>query len=65
MNLNIWNIFILIINFLNNKKLIEKNSFGRPGVEFYGHHKNESGEKNAVTKIIAVPNEVSSLLHQC
>ncbi|XP_051174479.1 lethal(2) giant larvae protein homolog 1 isoform X1 [Leptopilina boulardi] len=31
--------------------------FGRPGVEFYGHHKNESGEKNAVTKIIALPNE--------
>lgn len=32
-------------------------SFGRPGVEFYGQHSVESGE-NAVTKIVAVPNEV-------
>ncbi|KAK1128332.1 hypothetical protein K0M31_002800 [Melipona bicolor] len=30
--------------------------FGRPGVEFYGQHTIESGE-NAVTKIIALPNE--------
>ncbi|XP_046587651.1 lethal(2) giant larvae protein homolog 1 isoform X2 [Neodiprion pinetum] len=30
--------------------------FGRPGVEFYGQHTTESGE-NAVTKIIAIPNE--------
>ncbi|XP_012269374.2 lethal(2) giant larvae protein homolog 1 isoform X3 [Athalia rosae] len=30
--------------------------FGRPGVEFYGQHTTESGE-NAVTKIIALPNE--------
>ncbi|KAG7211969.1 hypothetical protein KM043_011171 [Ampulex compressa] len=30
--------------------------FGRPGVEFYGQHSIESGE-NAVTKIIALPNE--------
>ncbi|XP_066592314.1 lethal(2) giant larvae protein homolog 1 isoform X2 [Prorops nasuta] len=30
--------------------------FGRPGVEFYGQHSTESGE-NAVTKIIALPNE--------
>jgi len=32
-------------------------SFGRPGVEFYGQHSVESGE-NAVTKIVALPNEV-------
>ncbi|XP_011642093.1 protein lethal(2) giant larvae-like [Pogonomyrmex barbatus] len=31
-------------------------SFGRPGVEFYGQHSVESGE-NAVTKIVALPNE--------
>ncbi|CAL7936361.1 unnamed protein product [Xylocopa violacea] len=30
--------------------------FGRPGVEFYGQHTIESGE-NAVTKIVALPNE--------
>ncbi|XP_015108444.1 lethal(2) giant larvae protein homolog 1 isoform X2 [Diachasma alloeum] len=30
--------------------------FGRPGVEFYGQHSTESGE-NAVTRIIALPNE--------
>ncbi|XP_029032354.1 lethal(2) giant larvae protein homolog 1 isoform X5 [Osmia bicornis bicornis] len=30
--------------------------FGRPGVEFYGQHSIESGE-NAVTKIVALPNE--------
>ncbi|XP_032689715.1 lethal(2) giant larvae protein homolog 1 isoform X2 [Odontomachus brunneus] len=30
--------------------------FGRPGVEFYGQHSVESGE-NAVTKIVALPNE--------
>ncbi|XP_012284350.1 lethal(2) giant larvae protein homolog 1 isoform X2 [Orussus abietinus] len=30
--------------------------FGRPGVEFYGQHATESGE-NAVTKIVALPNE--------
>ncbi|KAL2726794.1 lethal(2) giant larvae protein 1 isoform X1 [Vespula squamosa] len=30
--------------------------FGRPGVEFYGQHSSESGE-NAVTKIVAIPNE--------
>ncbi|XP_026673107.1 lethal(2) giant larvae protein homolog 1 isoform X5 [Ceratina calcarata] len=30
--------------------------FGRPGVEFYGQHTIESGE-NAVTRIIALPNE--------
>ncbi|XP_044005271.1 lethal(2) giant larvae protein homolog 1 isoform X2 [Aphidius gifuensis] len=30
--------------------------FGRPGVEFYGLHSTESGE-NAVTKIIALPNQ--------
>ncbi|XP_015589197.1 lethal(2) giant larvae protein homolog 1 isoform X2 [Cephus cinctus] len=30
--------------------------FGRPSVEFYGQHTTESGE-NAVTKIIALPNE--------
>lgn len=38
--------------------LIEDYRFGRPGVEFYGQHTIESGE-NAVTKIIALPNEVS------
>ncbi|KAK2584774.1 hypothetical protein KPH14_007097 [Odynerus spinipes] len=30
--------------------------FGRPGVEFYGQHSSESGD-NAVTKIVAIPNE--------
>ena len=35
--------------------------FGRPGVEFYGQHTIESGE-NAVTKIIALPNEVSTII---
>ena len=35
--------------------------FGRPGVEFYGQHTIESGE-NAVTKIIALPNEVSIII---
>ncbi|CAK9802757.1 Lethal(2) giant larvae protein [Anthophora plagiata] len=30
--------------------------FGRPGVEFYGQHTIDSGE-NAVTKIVALPNE--------
>ncbi|XP_070527899.1 lethal(2) giant larvae protein homolog 1 isoform X4 [Cardiocondyla obscurior] len=30
--------------------------FGKPGVEFYGQHSVESGE-NAVTKIVALPNE--------
>ncbi|XP_076673089.1 LLGL domain-containing protein l(2)gl isoform X3 [Andrena cerasifolii] len=30
--------------------------FGRPGVEFYGQHSIDSGE-NAVTKIVALPNE--------
>ena len=34
-------------------------SFGRPGVEFYGQHASESGEI-AVTKIIALPNEVNT-----
>lgn len=30
--------------------------FGRPGVEFYGQHSSECGD-NAVTKIVAIPNE--------
>lgn len=38
----------------------DDNRFGRPGVEFYGQHTIDSGE-NAVTKIVALPNEVSAI----
>lgn len=43
---------LLLLEFLDSSI-----SFGRPGVEFYGQHSVESGE-NAVTKIVALPNEV-------
>lgn len=47
----------IISPFLHLLFLNSSISFGRPGVEFYGQHSVESGE-SAVTKIIALPNEV-------
>lgn len=54
-------VYFFSIQFFFLFSLTKDYRFGRPGVEFYGQHTIESGE-NAVTKIVALPNEVSVIL---